>query len=125
MHAFIFTSRWIDEFLPDLIGQNFNDLAAAHSHAIVLASRVMPYCEVEGRVPRTERWVVTIENDAGRVLMSVIVRCESAACDVRRVPRRNSQLRGPSRLTPGSQPILRPSHRLLWPGQQVRRQQSR
>jgi hypothetical protein len=96
MSRFYFHFTMDDEFLPDLIGQNFDDLAAAHSHAIVLASRVMSYCEVEGRAPRTERWVVTIENDAGRVLMSVIVRCESAACDVRRVPRRSSRLRSHS-----------------------------
>ena len=96
MPRFYFHFTMDDEFLPDLIGQNFSDLAAAHSHAIVLASRVMSYCEVERRVPRTERWVVTIENDAARVLMSVIVRCESAECDVRRVPRRTSRLGGQS-----------------------------
>ena len=92
MAHFYFHFTMDDEYFPDLIGENLNDLAAAHSHAIALASRVMAYCEVEGRAPRTERWVVTIENDAGCVLMSVILRCESAACDVRRVPRRNSQL---------------------------------
>ena len=92
MSRFYFHFTMDDEFLPDLVGQNFSDLAAAHSHAIVLASRVMTYCEVERDIPRTERWVVTIEDEGGRVLMSVIVRCESAACDVRRVPRRNSQL---------------------------------
>ena len=91
-----------DEYFPDLVGQDFNDLAAAHSHAVVLASRVMAYCEVEGREPRTGRWVVTIENDAGRVLMSVIVRCESATCDVRRVPTPKSRLASHSRLTPSS-----------------------
>jgi Domain of unknown function (DUF6894) len=89
MSHFYFHFTMDDEYFPDLVGQDFNDLAAAHSHAIVLASRVMSYCEVEGRAPR---WVVTIENDAGRVPMSVIVRCESAPCDVRRVPRRNSRL---------------------------------
>jgi hypothetical protein len=89
MSHFYFHFTMDDEYFPDLVGQDFNDLAAAHSHAIVLASRVMSYCEVEGRAPR---WVVTIENDAGRVPMSVIVRCESAPCDVRRVPRRHSRL---------------------------------
>jgi len=92
MSHFFFHFTMDDEYFHDPIGLKLNDLAAAHSHAVVLASRVMAYCEVEDRAPRTERWVVTIENDAGRVLMSVIVRCESAACDVRRVPRRNSQL---------------------------------
>jgi hypothetical protein len=91
MSHFYFHFTMDDEFIPDLIGQNFSDLAAAHSHAIVLASRVMSHCEIEGRVPRTERWVVTIEDEAGRVLMSVIIRCESAAFDVRRVPRRHSR----------------------------------
>ena len=91
MPHFYFHFTMDDEFFPDGTGQNFNDLAAAHSHAIVLASRVMSYCEVEGRAPRTERWVVTIENDTGGVLMSDVVRCESAACDVRRVPMRHSR----------------------------------
>ena len=102
MSHFYFHFTMDDEFFPDLVGQDFNDLAAAHSHAIVLASRMMSHCEVAGRAPRTERWVVSIENDAGRVLMSVIVRCESAACDVRRVPRRNSRLGSHSDLTPSS-----------------------
>ncbi len=92
MPNFYFHFTMDDEFFPDRMGQNFSDLAAAHSHAIVLASRVMSYCEVESRTPRTERWVVSIEDDAGRVLMSVIIRCESAACDVRRVPTRQSRL---------------------------------
>ncbi len=92
MPNFYFHFTMDDEYFPDRIGQNFNNLAAAHSHAIVLASRVMSYCEVESRTPRTERWVVSIEDDAGRVLMSVIIRCESAACDVRRVPTRQSRL---------------------------------
>ena len=92
MSHFYFHFTMDDEFFPDFIGQNFNNLAAAHSHAIALGSRVMSYCEVEGRLPRTERWVITIENDAGRVLMSVIIRCESAACDVRRAPPRRSRL---------------------------------
>ena len=92
MSHFYFHFTMDDEYFPDLVGQDFNDLAAAHSHAIVLASRVMSYCEVEGRAPRTERWVVSIEDDAGRVMMSVIVRCESAPCDVRRVPTRKSRL---------------------------------
>ena len=91
MSHFFFHFTMDDEYFHDPIGLKFNDLAAAHSHAVVLASRVMAYCEVEGRTPRTGRWVVTIENDAGRVLMSVIVRCESAACDVRRVPMRHSR----------------------------------
>jgi len=92
MPHFYFHFTMDDEFFPDGMGQTFNDLAAAHSHAIVLASRVMSYCEVENRTPRAERWVVSIEDDAGRVLMSVIIRCESAACDVRRAPPRRSRL---------------------------------
>ena len=92
MSHFYFHVTMDGEFFPDLIGQNFNDLAAAHSHAIALASRVMSYCEVENRTPRAERWVVSIDDDAGRVLMSVIIRCESAACDVRRAPPRRSRL---------------------------------
>ena len=96
MTHFYFHFTMDDEYFRDLIGQKFNDLAAAHSHAIALASRVMAYCEVEGRAPRTERWVVTIENDAGCVLMSVIIRCESAAFDVRRTLTRSSRLASPS-----------------------------
>jgi hypothetical protein len=92
MAHFFFHFTMDDEYFHDLIGLKFNDLSAAHSHAVLLASRVMSYCEVEDRTPRTGRWVVTIENDAGRVLMSVIIRCESAACDVRRVPTRHSRL---------------------------------
>jgi hypothetical protein len=106
MSRFYFHFRMDGELFPDFIGQNFNDLAAAHSHAIVLASRVMSYCEVEDRAPRTERWVVTIENDAGRVLMSVIIRCESSAFDIRRVPTRHSRLAsGPTRLGRATLPV--------------------
>ena len=97
MAHFYFHFTMDDEYFPDLIGENLNDLAAAHSHAIALASRVMAYCEVEGRAPRTERCVVTIENDAGCVLMSVILRCESAACDVRRISTRPLRLTSRSR----------------------------
>ena len=92
MSRFFFHLTMDDEYIHDLIGLKFNDLAAAQSHAVALVSRLMAYCEIEGRVPRTERWVVTIENDAGRVLMSVIVRCDSAVCDVGRVPTRYSRL---------------------------------
>ena len=92
MSHFYFHFTMDDEYIPDLIGHEFNDLAAAHSHAIMLAGRLMTHCEIEGHAPRIERWLVTIENDAGRALMSVIIRCESAACDVRRVPRRNSRV---------------------------------
>ena len=97
MSHFFFHFTMDDEYFHDPIGLKLNDLAAAHSHAVVLASRVMAYCEVEDRAPRTERWVVTIENDAGCVLMSVIIRCESAACDVRRIPTRPSRLASRSR----------------------------
>ena len=92
MSHFFFHFTMDDEYFHDPIGLKLNDLAAAHSHAVVLASRVMAYCEVEDRAPRTERWVVTIENDAGCVLMSVILRCESAACDVRRISTRPLRL---------------------------------
>ena len=92
MSHFYFHFTMDDEYFHDPIGLKLNDLAAAHSHAVVLASRVMAYCEVEDRAPRTERWVVTIENDAGHVLMSVIIRCESATCDVRRAATRRSRL---------------------------------
>ena len=96
MSHFFFHFTMDDEYFHDPIGLKFDDLAAAHSHAVVLASRVMAYCEVEDRAPRTERWVVTIENDAGCVLMSVIIRCESAAFDVRRTLTRSSRLASPS-----------------------------
>ena len=92
MSHFFFHFTMDDEYFHDPIGLKLNDLAAAHSHAVVLASRVMAYCEVEDRAPRTERWVVTIENDAGSVVMSAIIRCQSAACDVRRVATRHSRL---------------------------------
>lgn len=65
-----------DEDFPDVVGQEVSDLAAAHSRAIVLAGRLMSYCEVEHREPRAERWLVTVADDTGHSLMSVIVRCE-------------------------------------------------
>ena len=65
-----------DEHYPDVVGQEATDLAAAHTRAIMLADRLMSYCEVEHREPHAERWLVTIADDAGRSLMSVIVRCE-------------------------------------------------
>ena len=63
-----------DEYFPDPIGEQVSDLNAAHSRAVLLGSRVMSSCELEA--PRTERGVVTIEDDTGRVLLSVIVREE-------------------------------------------------
>jgi uncharacterized protein DUF6894 len=92
MSHFYFHLTMDDEYVPDRAGQKFADLAAAHSHAVLTASRVMSFCEVEHRTPRTKRLVVTIEDETGRVLMSVIIRCESANCDVRRVPPRISRL---------------------------------
>jgi hypothetical protein len=62
------------EYFPDPIGEQVSDLTAAHSRAVLLAGRVMSSCELEA--PRTERGVVTIEDDTGRVLLSVIVREE-------------------------------------------------
>ena len=34
MSHFYFHFTMDDEYFPDLVGQDFNDLAAAHSHAI-------------------------------------------------------------------------------------------
>ena len=70
------------EYFPDPVGEKVDDLAAAHARAVTLASRVMSFCELDGQPPRTERGVVTIADDTGRTLMSVIVRRESAERDV-------------------------------------------
>ena len=70
------------EYFPDPVGEKVDDLAAAHARAVALASRVMSFCALDGQPPRTERGVVTIADDAGRTLMSVIVRRGNAARDV-------------------------------------------
>ena len=81
-----------DQYFPDQAGQEVGSLAAAHSRAISLASRLMSFCEIERREIRGERWVVTIE-EQGRSLMSVIIGCHCIARDVRagRRPRLLSQ----------------------------------
>lgn len=81
-----------DEYFPDPVGEKVDDLAEAHARAVSLANCVMCFCELDGQPSRTERGVVTIEDDAGHVLMSVIVRRASTARGVRRdAPRRRSR----------------------------------
>ena len=75
MPRFYFHVTIQDERFPDLIGSEINDLAAAHSHAMLLASRLMSFHELERRQPRPERWIVAIEDEEGRAAMSVIIRC--------------------------------------------------
>jgi hypothetical protein len=45
MPHFYFHFTMDDEYVPDLIGRKCTDLGAAHSHAVMLAGRVMSYCE--------------------------------------------------------------------------------
>jgi hypothetical protein len=73
-----------DEYFPDPIGKEMKDLATAHSHAVLLARRAMSLCEPECVDARVKRWVVAIENERGRKLMSVIVPSEMIATDVQR-----------------------------------------
>jgi hypothetical protein len=67
-----------DQYFRDRTGQEVGSLAAAHSRAISLASRLMSFCAIERRQIRAERWVVTIE-EQGRSPMSVIVGPERIA----------------------------------------------
>ena len=67
-----------DQYFHDQTGQEVGSLAAAHTRAISLASRLMSFCEIERREIRAERWVVTIE-EQGRSPMSVIVGPERIA----------------------------------------------
>ena len=82
------------EYFPDPIGEQVDDLAAAHARAVSLGHCVMSFCEFDGQPSRTERGVVTIADGAGRVLMSVIVRRDRAARDVRRHAARHAKQRG-------------------------------
>jgi hypothetical protein len=74
-----------DKRFPDLSGYDFNDLEAAHSHAMLLVNRLMSYCEIERHEPRPDRWIVTIEDETNRAVMSLIIRCNvvrtSTECD--------------------------------------------
>lgn len=81
-----------DEHYPDTIGYDVADLAEAHSRAILLAARVMSFCVLEKRHPCSERWVVDIEDDAGRDLMSVIV-CYDTIAEAARHVRKSGMLR--------------------------------
>jgi hypothetical protein len=85
MPHFHFHLTMDDDYCPDPIGEHHDDLTAAHSRAVMLANSVMSFCELDGQALRTERGVVTIEDDAGRVLLSVIVPRGGAMRDVRRV----------------------------------------
>ena len=78
-----------DEHFPDPVGETVTDLTAAHARAVLLVRRVMMFSESDAETPRAKRGVVTIKDDTGRVLLSVIVPCE--------VP-------DPSHSTPPSQP---------------------
>jgi len=74
-----------DEQFSDTIGREISDLKTAHSQAILLASDAMAFCELEEGQHRPSRLVVTIADSTGNVLLSVVIRCESAPCDIRRV----------------------------------------
>ena len=65
-----------DEHFPDPVGETVTDLTAAHARAVLLVRRVMMFSENDTNTPRTERGVVTIKDDTGRVLLSVIVPCD-------------------------------------------------
>ena len=84
-----------DVQFPDTVGREISDLKTAHSQAVLLASNVMSFCELEQDQRRPNRLVVTISDSTGNVPLSVVVRCESAPCDIRRVPvRRKSPSAG-------------------------------
>ena len=78
-----------DEQFPDTTGQDISDLKIAHSQAILLASNAMAFCELEEEQRRPNRLVVTVADSTGKVPLSVVVRCESVPCDIRRVPVRH------------------------------------
>lgn len=92
MQRFFFHLTVDDECFPDRTGREFDSLAEAHSEAVLLASHVMSYFECENKTPRTVRHVVTVADQDGQVPLSVIVRCESVTCDVRRVPTRTHRI---------------------------------
>jgi hypothetical protein len=77
-----------DQF-PDTVGQEISDLKTAHSQAILLASNALAFCELDEEQRRPSRLVVTIADSTGNALLSVVIRCESAPCDIRRVPVRH------------------------------------
>ena len=81
------------EYFPDPVGEQVDDLAAAHARAISLGQCVMSFCELDGQPSRTERGVVTIADATGHVLMSVIVRHDRTARDVRRHAARRAEQR--------------------------------
>jgi uncharacterized protein DUF6894 len=64
-----------DDYFPDQTGQQVSDLAAAHSRAVLLGRRVIQHCDLHDQALSVERLVVAIEDDTGRALMSVILRC--------------------------------------------------
>ena len=65
-----------DEHFPDPVGEIVTDLTAAHARAVLLVRRVMMFSESDAETPRAKRGVVTIKDDTGRVLLSVIVPCD-------------------------------------------------
>ena len=65
-----------DEHFPDPVGETVTDLTAAHARAVLLVRRVMMFSENDAETPRAKRGVVTIKDDTGRVLLSVIVPCD-------------------------------------------------
>ena len=65
-----------DEHFPDPVGETVTDLTAAHARAVLLVRRVMMFSENDAETPPAKRGVVTIKDDTGRILLSVIVPCE-------------------------------------------------
>jgi hypothetical protein len=61
-----------DEFLPDKIGWDVSDLAAAHKRAVMLAERVMMISALADHGPDWRRWKVQIVDDNSQRVLTVI-----------------------------------------------------
>jgi Domain of unknown function (DUF6894) len=79
MGKYYFDLRLEDDWYIDDIGAEQGDLLAAHRYAVLLASRLVSFFELQGRhSPSTQRWRIEIRDQACRVVLSLILSCNSA-----------------------------------------------
>ena len=79
MRKYYFDLRLEDDWYIDDIGSEQGDLLGAHRYAVLLASRLVSFFELQGHhAPSTQRWRIEIRDQASRVVLSLVLSCNSA-----------------------------------------------
>jgi hypothetical protein len=61
-----------DDYFPDVAGQELADLSAAHSRALLVATKLMSRVKPNGHAA-LEHWSVCVEDDENQRLLSVLI----------------------------------------------------